>query len=280
MMCAKVAIDKGTSPWTGTFLGNLWLAIIWFAIAAWRGEVVAVEAWGQAAVVGLLFVLGQVFTYLAFQFGDVSVATPIFSVKVLMVAGLSSFTSGTPVPGHVWFAGCLATCGVILIQWSDKSSSPAAKKNSRTLLTVSLALTAAFCLSLFDVCLQKWGPEWNSFSFLPIMFGAALLLSFFFLPFVNRPEAIRKTGGMRWIVAGTMLMAMQAMSMCFSLAHFGDAPRINIVYSLRGLWGVLFAWMMAKRLQSGEVGLPRATMIRRLIGAVLLLVAVIRVILN
>ena len=225
VMLAKQAFRRGVTPWTGTFLGNFWLAVFWGLVAAVRGQVIPTESWGIAAVIGLMFVLGQVFTYLAFQFGDVSVATPLFGLKVLMVAALSAFGTGVPVGGKVWLAGGLATMGVILIQWSGRRRTPPAAdrrapqtggdhaaenradeidadddkhsnqaQSSSTsvpppaggskLLTVVLALSAAFALSLFDVSLQKWAHDYSGYDFLPVMFGAAGLLSLALLPFV------------------------------------------------------------------------------------------------
>lgn len=274
MMLAKQAIVRGASPWTGTFLGNLWLALIWAGVAIVRGEVIPVEAWGDAALIGLLFVLGQLFTYLAFQFGDVSVATPVFGVKVLMVAALTSLLAGINVPGIVWAAGAMACVGIILIQWSGGHSVTDAPPGRRG-LTIMLALGAAFCLSLFDVCLQTCARSWNSYSFLPIMFGAAGVLSLVFLPKVDRPQRLRELKATKWMLGGTLLMAVQAMSMCFSLAEFGDAPRINIVYALRGLWGVILAWLLARTLGTNEATLSRSVMLRRLAGALLLTAAVL-----
>lgn len=289
VMLAKQAFSRGVTPWTGTFLGNFWLAVFWGLVAAVRGQVIPSESWGIAAVIGLMFVLGQVFTYLAFQFGDVSVATPLFGLKVLMVAALSAFGTGVPVSPMVWLAGTLATAGVILIQWSGRKKTAAtdhadadntmdtaaASPQSNKLLTVVLALSAAFSLSLFDVCLQKWASDYSGYDFLPVMFGAAGLLSLLLLPFVTSPTEIRQLQAGRWIIAGTILMALQAMSMCYSLAEFGDAPRINIVYALRGLWGVLLAWAFARQLQTGEASAGRATMLRRLAGASLLTTSVL-----
>jgi steroid 5-alpha reductase family enzyme len=63
--------------------------------------------------------------------------------------------------------------------------------------------------------------------------------------------------------------------MCFCLAKFGDAPRINIVYALRGLWGVLLAWLLARTLGTNEATAGRTVMLRRLFGAILLTVAVL-----
>lgn len=275
MMLVKQAIDKGVSPWTGTFLGNSWLAIVWALVAVARGEVIPASAWGHAAIIGVLFVLGQVFTYLAFQYGDVSVATPIFGVKVLMVAGLVSVLTGDAVPIEVWAAGAMATVGIVLIQWSGGGAKRGSETHRRLWLTVALALSSAFCLSLFDVCVQKWAADLDSYAFLPVMFGVAGVLSLMFLPRVDPPKRWRELKATRWILGGTILMALQATSMCFSLAEFGDAARINIVYALRGLWGVLLAWMFARQLQTNEASLAVQTMLRRLAGAVLLTIAVL-----
>ena len=274
-MLAKQAIDRGASPWTGTFLGNLWLALIWAGIAVVRGEIVPVEAWTDAAIIGLLFVLGQLFTYLAYQFGDVSVATPVFGVKVLMVAILTSLIAREKVPGVIWAAGAMASAGIILIQWTGGSAG-STEKPARRGLTILIALCAAFSLSLFDVCLQKWAKgTWNSFAFLPVMFGTAGILSVIFLPRVDSPRRLKELNATKWMLGGTLLMATQAMSMCFSLAQFGDAPRINIVYALRGLWGVVLAWLLARTLGTNEALVGRTVMLQRLIGAVLLTSAVL-----
>ncbi len=278
MMLVKQAIDRGVSPWTGTFLGNMWLAVVWGLVAVVRGEVISTDAWGAAAFIGVLFVLGQVFTYLAFQFGDVSVAAPIFGVKVLMVAGLVSVFTGEVVPNRVWIAGTMATAGIVLIQWSGGNGKQLPGAKRRLGLTIVLALSAAFSLSLFDVSVQKWAADLNSYAFLPVMFGVSGILSLLFIPRVDVPSRWRELKATRWILGGTILMALQATSMCFSLAEFGDAARINIVYALRGLWGVLLAWMFARQLQTNEASLAVRVMLRRLAGAVLLTVAVLMVV--
>ena len=276
---AKQAISKGASPWTGTFYGNLWLGLIWGAIALYRGEIVPREAWTDAGIIGLCFVFGQMFTYLAYQYGDVSVATPIFGLKVLLVAVLASLLGGQSISGVVWIAGALACAGVILIQWSGKSandSTSADASPARIGLTIVLALSAGFSLSLFDVFLGKWATgRWNSLAFLPAMFGSAAVLSIVFLPWVDRFRHLDELGAKWWMLGGTLLMASQAMSMCYTLSTFGDVARTNIVYSLRGMWGVIFAWLLARILKSNEASVPRATMIRRLTGAGLLTAAVI-----
>lgn len=268
----KKAIDRGASPWTGSFYGNLWLALLWTSIAVVRGDVIDAAGWPHAVFIGLLFVLGQVFTYLAYQYGDVSVATPVFGVKVLMVAILVSLLTSVQVRGIIWVAGAMATVGIVLIQWSGGHSQTTPRRRQ---LSIVLALSAAFSLSLFDVSLQTWARDWNSYAFLPVMFGTAGILSLAFLPKVDSIQNLRSSRALGWMLGGTVLMALQATSMCFSLAQFGDAPRINIVYALRGLWGVLLAWLLAGTLGTSEASHGRSVMLRRLAGAILLTMAVL-----
>ena len=107
------------------------------------------------------------------------------------------------------------------------------------------------------------------------MFAAAFVLSLGFLPWVDSVKTLRKQGAFRWILAGTLLMALQAVSMSWSLSRYGDAARINIVYSLRSLWGVLIAWSLARLLGGAEAEHGRRIMLTRLAGAVLLTAAVV-----
>lgn len=276
MMLVKRGTARGVSPWTGTFLANIWLAALWSVPAFVRQQIVPTEAWGQAAVIGGLFVLGQLFTYLAFQYGDVSVATPIFGVKVLMVAVIGSVMTGEPVTLRVGIAAGLATAGVVLVQSTNRAvvgtAGPVADRRG---LTVMMALLAALALSLFDVLLQKWGRQWNSRDFLPVAFAATGLLSCLFLPWVDRPRQLVQMGAVAWTVSGTLLMAVQAVSMSYALATWGDATRVNIVYALRGLWGVLLAWGLARSFQSAEALLTPRILLLRLFGSVLLTLSVV-----
>ncbi|MFN9719013.1 MAG: EamA family transporter [Planctomycetota bacterium] len=280
MMFARSAIVKGTSPWTGTFFGNLWLAMIWSIYGISTGELLPAAGWWQAAAVGLTFFLGQLLTYLAFQYGDVSVATPIFGVKVIIVALLAAWLANEPVPINVWIAALLATAGVAFVQAGtghakQGDSQPTIAGISQTaVLTTLLALLAALSLSLFDVGLQTWGRHWKSHRFLPVMFFSTGVFSCGVLPWVDRPRRLRELRTGRLMLTATLLMALQAMSMSYSLAAFGDATRINIVYALRGIWAVVLAWMLSRFFGSREANLSSRVMLLRLFGAALLVVSV------
>ena len=273
VMLVKQGISRGASPWTPTFVANLWLAIVFGAVGFSQGEMLPTSGWWPAAAIGLCFVLGQLFTYLAFQLGDVSVATPVFGVKVLIVAVLMALVTGEIVPARIWSGAILAASGVALVQSTGLKQSR--EKRRSISITIGLVMTAALMLSLFDIALQHWGPQYRSTLLLPAMFAAAFVLSLGFLPWVDSVKSLRKQGAFRWILAGTLLMALQAVSMSWSLSRYGDAARINIVYSLRSLWGVLIAWSLAHLMGGAEAEHGRRIMLTRLAGAVLLTGAVV-----
>lgn len=273
MMFARKALRRGASAWTGTFYGNLWLGLIWLFVGVCRWDVIPVAEWWHAAIVGLLFFAGQCFTYMAFRHGDVSVATPIFGVKILFVAVLSSFLTGQRISTTIWIAAFVATAGIILVQYGSGAGQRHEKK--RVFLTVVTALCAATCMSLFDVCLQRWGVIPGALKFLPVMFVSASLFSCVLLPWVDRVSQLSSIRALQPMILSTVLMPLQSMGMTIALSQFGDATRVNIVYALRGLWAVVFAWMLAESFEGGERDASRSVMLRRAAGALLLTGAVV-----
>lgn len=272
VLFAKRSITGGASPWTNTFLSNFWLAVCWGLAAVVQGTFLPVSLWWQAALVGLAFVLGQLLTYLAFQYGDVSVATPVFGVKIVMVAIALSLLAGEAVPGRVWLGAVLAAVGVAIVQSGPR---PVGTAPRRAMRTIVLAMAASLSLTLFDIGLQTWGRQAGAGQFLPAMFLSVGLWSCGFLPWVDRPASLTQSGVLRPLVIGSILMTVQAMSMSYSLSRFGDAARINIVYALRGLWAVILSWVLASRFGGQEAKHSVNVMLLRCAGAVLLLTSVL-----
>jgi drug/metabolite transporter (DMT)-like permease len=273
MLFSKQAITRGASPWTGTFLVHLWLAVIWLTAGAWSGEWLPVSHWWHAAVFGIGFLLGQLFSYFAFRYGDVSVATPVFGVKVIMVAVIAAVSAGDPIAPQVWLGAVLATIGVMLVQ--SGITLQGHRDRRRAVLTVVLALAGAASLSVFDVGLQVYGRPWGATRYLPVLFGATCGFSACVLPWCDRPRTLHKQRALLPVLAGSLLIATQAVTMSYSLSSFGDATRINIVYALRGLWAVLLAWILARFFGGGEARQSVRVMLSRLLGAVLLTASVV-----
>ena len=224
--------------------------------------------WWQPVAIAGLYILGQVCTFSAIHHGDVSLATPLFSTKVLWVAGLSTMISGAKLGAPIWIAALLAVAGVALIQSSGMMS-----KHRRVFFSITLALAAAFCFASFDTLLQVSSVAWEVENLLPVVFVVAAVFSLGFIPFLDRRETLQ----LNWrlpLFGGAFLIALQAWCLVYSIGKFGETTRINIVYTLRGLWGVLLPWLFAGWLALDERRLNRNIMTRRLIGAVLVMTAV------
>ncbi len=113
---AKKATSLGVSPYTATALSNFLLAVCWFAFGCIGGQWLPLAGWWNAIWIAIAFVGGQLSTYLAFRLGDVSLATPVFGVKIIIVAFLSSLVHQSGIEARTWLAAALATVGVIVMQ--------------------------------------------------------------------------------------------------------------------------------------------------------------------
>ena len=269
LLFTKRAAQAGVNPWTVTFLANFWSTITFSSLWILGGTMQPWFMLWQPAVIAILYMLGLVFTFSAIEHGDVSVATPVFGIKVLIVAILVTLFGGEILPALVWYAAGLAVLGIALIQWTGYGT-----HRRRILFTLLFASLAACSFATFDVLVQKWAPAWGPGRFLPCVYWIVGLLSLGFLPAVQfdllKNKEIRTS-----LIAGTILIALQAMCIVFTLSAFGDATRVNVVYATRGLWGVLLAWMVAKKWGGAEAKLPQKLMWIRLTGAIILTTAVI-----
>lgn len=268
LILIKRAGAAGASPITTLFVTNLCsclaFSLVWILGGTFQG-------WGmlwQPAVIAGLYILGLVFTFAAIERGDVSIATPIFGLKVVFVALLLTLLGLQELPMSVWYAASLATVGIAMIQWTG-SGHP-----RRVAFTIFLALGSALAYAMFDVLVQRWAPLWGAGRFLPIVYWMVGLSSLAMLPWVTwsnfRHSSVRGP-----LFTGSTLIAIQAICIVLPVAVFGDAARVNVVYALRGLWGVLLAWAFAKIWGGAEGDHARSVMLLRAAGALVLTIAVV-----
>lgn len=269
LMLIKKASAEGVRPWTVTLVANLWAAVVFSALLAFGGTNQPLAMIWQPMLIAILYILGQVFTFLALSFGDVSVAAPAFSIKVVLVAFFLTTLAGQRLPILVWVAAAMAAIGITLVQRGGSGS-----HGSRIGRSVTFALLAATTFALFDVIVQSWAPAWGAGRLLPLTFWFAAMLSVVFVPWSDSLAKL-PLGTLSPLLIGTLCVALQAVCIVFTLAQFGDAARVNIVYSLRGLWGVVLAFAFSRILRSGEAHLSLRFFLSRLVGAGLLTAAVL-----
>ncbi|MDE0865919.1 MAG: DMT family transporter [Rubripirellula sp.] len=275
-VCGLIVIKRanaaGVSPITTLFCTNVAAAFAFSFIWLLGGDAIRWDLCWQPAIIATLFVFGLAFTFLAIERGDVSLATPIFGVKVVLVAILLTLTGEQDLPLQVWYAAALATFGIGLIQWTGNGHP------HHILLTVCFALAAASCFATFDVLVQRWTPIWGAGRFLPVVYWMVGLGSLVMIPWVDFAPC--KQPGVRGLLcSGSLLIGLQAICIVVAVGVFGDAVRVNVVYALRGLWGVGLAWLAAKIWGGAEIEHDRTTMLLRTAGAALLTFAVMLAIL-
>lgn len=271
-LCLKRAAEHGVGVWRTTFVVNVAMGLSvqplwWFAPATpWPTE------WWQPVVTALLFTLAQLMIYLAISHGDVSVTTPVMGTKSILVAALASALFAVKIPAAWWWAAALCAVAVLLLGWNG------GVPHRRVGFTIVLASLSGFTYALSDVLLQHWAPGWGLMRFIPLMFGLMGLFSFGFVMFFSGSWRDVAPVAWRWLVPGSLLMVLNNAAFAFTLARWRDATAANVVYSSRGLWSVALVWVVGHWFGNRERHAGGAAMTSRLVGAALMVAAIVLVV--
>jgi drug/metabolite transporter (DMT)-like permease len=256
-----------------TCLCNVATAIAFAPLLLLGGQIPSVADLWQPALVGMIFVFGQILALLALRLGDVSIATPVLGLKIVLVAGLATLIIGERLSLALWSAAALSSVAIILL------NSTRAGAHARVGTTIAMSGSAAMAYAMFDVLVQKWSPVWGAGRFLPIMMGFSGLASLALWPLgASAPKLPASTKSRLW--AGVGCLALQSVTFVTTITWFGRATSANVLYSSRGLWSVLAVWLAGHWFQSREQKLGGKVLARRLCGAALLLAAITLVLLG
>lgn len=267
-MLVKRSAELGAGVWRTAFVANVISGLAFQPLLLLGGELHP-ELWWQPAVVGLCFVAGQWLMFISLEKGDVSVATPVLGVKILLVAGLVTFIAGEKLRWQLWAAATLATLGIALLN-RVRAASPH-HHVGRTIVTACLS-AAAF--ALFDVLVQQWSPIWGVGRLLPLSLAVSAVYSFGFVLRFRAPLRELPGAAWPWLIAGTVAMSVQSIVFVFTLATWRQAAAANVIYSSRGLWTVLLVWLFGHWVRSREQQLGAGVLGWRLAGALLMMAAI------
>jgi drug/metabolite transporter (DMT)-like permease len=271
-MAFKRAMAEGLGIRRIVLYSNLATAILLVPLLSLAHKPQPGASFYQPLITGLVFFIGMVLNIAALQRGDVSVATPLLGTKVLFVAFFTIIVLGQPVLPSLWIAAICVCVALTLLR------GPAGHGNRRFWSTVMLAAGSSAAFALCDVFFQLWTRVWGVGLFIPMVLGIVCLLSALLL-LKDRPAVDMLTGSAkRWLIIGCTLNGLQTLGIviCIGLfRHPNAATAINIVYNSRGIWSVLLVWGLGHWYANVEKDQGRGVMIARLIGSILLLVAII-----
>lgn len=261
VLLVKRASDLGVGVWRTTFVANMAMALMLAPMWLTAGENVLWDRIWQPALVAGLLLAGQVAGFYALSRGDVSVATPVLGVKVILVAFWTTLMLEEGVPLRLWLAAGLSAVAIGLLGYRGGVG------HRRTGLTILCASVSAGVFALFDVLVQKWSPVWGAGGFLPLLVMLVAAYSLVLFPLFRAPLREVPSGAWRWLMPGAGLLAVQSVTFIFAVARFGDATAANVVYNARGLWTVLAVWLVGHWFRNREQELGVGVLGRRLAGA-------------
>ena len=273
----KRASDLGADVWRTTRIINYTTAAASLALWQLGGRIPEPSLWWQPPVAATLFFGGQVFSLLALNTGDVSVATPVLGLKILLVALLSTVLIGDPVGARLWMAAGLSSIAIALLNIEGRHA------HSRVGRTIVLAALGAASYACFDVLIQKWSPAWGTGRILPIVMVSAAVYSIPLRRFDRRAEGASQPSSRPytvWLAAGAAPFAVQGLMFITSISIWRQVTSANVLYSSRGLWSVIAVWAIGHWFENREQQLGARVLAWRFVGAVLLMAAIVMVLLD
>ncbi|MEM7386371.1 MAG: DMT family transporter [Verrucomicrobiota bacterium] len=269
----KRCSDFQVGIWRTTFIANTLTAVLFSFLLFLDGSLPPGQQLWKPFITALLFIAGQILSFVAVEKGDVSVATPVMGIKILLVAFFSVLLLAESVSLRLWVAAFLATAGIVFLHLGPSQTSHPIGR------TVLISVLAALAFAIFDVLVQKWSPQFGPGGFLPVMMWIVAALSIGFIPLFKKPLNTISRAAWTPLFWGSLFIGLQAIVLITTLAVYGDATAVNVVYSLRGLWSLAAVWFIGHWFKNREKQQGAAVFRFRLIGALLLSTAVILVLL-
>jgi drug/metabolite transporter (DMT)-like permease len=269
----KQATMEGGGLWRITFLATWGQALLLLPLVFIGNGPLLETNWGHVFLTAFVFYVGQLSVFAGMRFGDVSVVTPVMGIKVLLVAVLVVWTTHEPLPPVWWAAAGLSAAAALLLGGGHPSG-------TRGLLPGLLGgLGAALAFAGVDVLFQLWGDGpgvWRFSALVALVMG---VLSLSLMPLLEGPVLQLSRGALRAFVPGLLATIAQVLLMAYCVVKLKGAAWANLLYSSRGVWSVLLVWKAGRFFGNTENEIGQGGMLRRLVGAALMLAAIALVLL-
>ncbi len=270
----KRSSELGVGLWRTTFVANLIVGGLFSLLWLLGGPPVQRDLLWQPGIIAACLFIGQISQFIALEKGDVSVAVPVFGLKVVLVALLTPLIVHEAVGLKLWSAALLSVIGIAFLNKKNQGQSPRGLG-----ITLAAGGVGAICFAVFDILVQKWGPAWGVGRLLPIIFWINALLSCGLVFRFSAPLSAIPKPAWGWLTGGSVLLGTQSIIFVSTLAVYGKATSANIMYASRGLLSVVLVWLIGHWFNNMEKNLGPAVMRWRMAGALMMMSAIVLVVL-
>lgn len=265
----KRATERGVGPWRVMVIVNITAGLLFTPWWLHGGSAFEWTHLLHAVLSGATFFVGQILTFMALSRGDVSITTPVLGTKVILVAFFAVLFSGEKLTPALWIAALLTTIATALLGGEIRTN------RARVLPSLIFGFSAATAYASADIQQLNWAPAWGFGHYAPVMFLTVAALSLLAIPLLPEPLSSMPRRSVGWAVAGGTLLSIQATGIAYSIAEFREVTLTNILYNTRGVWSVLLVWAAGHWFSNTERSVGNAIMGKRLLGAGVLLAAVL-----
>ena len=227
--------------------------------------------WYQPLIAGILFLSGQFLFVLALRTGDLSIVGPVAGAKPILNALLVSVLLGVSVSVGTWIACLLSATALIILRSRNASTAHS------FLRTAGITIASAFCFALCDTAFQEWARNWGPMRFSVLTFTCSGLGACVYIPFFGNSWSSLTRAARKYLLLGAFFCALPPLLMGYALGRYGHAPEVNVIYASRAIMSILVVRFLGTYVGSSEQHVPRSTFLRRIIGAAILLFAVVLV---
>ncbi len=225
-------------------------------------------------IMGVALYLGMILSFIALRYGDVSIQTPILGSKVIFVTLFTVLLGLESLKFTTLIAALLTFIAIFMIGYTK---SEGAKK--KALLSVLLGLASVILFVITDLVIQERSYLFGkmSFVFIGTVITSTLLLITAYVMKSGFNSVKKKTR--KWLALTAVFNCAQSALIAYALSFFGHATEFNIIQATRGFWVVLIVWVFGGFFGVNEGGLGRLVMIKRMVGALIMLASVLLVML-
>ena len=264
----KRALDTGAGTFRSLAYSNWIITIFFLPYPFLAKEPFNDSTWRDGILVGLLFFASQTASFFALRRGEASVTTPILGSKSLFVAiFLVALGFKDSLPENTWIAAGLAGLAVALLGWPSKNYKP-------SLIGLFLAIMTAAGFGLTDAWVPELAKESDPFNLLFTMVATVGICSFALIPLAKGTFVEWRGKADKWLILGSVPLGLQAVSMSIAIGFYDIPTEANVCYASRGLWSILFAAWIGKRIGVHEGSAPKSVLARRFLGATLLIAGI------